>query len=175
MTSNWLSDFLQEAVRRRLCTQIQCTTCGAIKFRRGVRAALIKALGPMGTEREATLEIARALSRIPPEDSESTGLQPAVMCLLFDLWTGIPILDREIETALGNSWARNVLRSMQEHYAAREAARQSREELEDPVNVQRRREEKRRLKQEQHQRRLALKKERDRVWKDLHRTTSGPE
>jgi hypothetical protein len=36
MTSNWLEAYLLDAVSKKLCTKIHCTTCGALDFRRGV-------------------------------------------------------------------------------------------------------------------------------------------
>jgi hypothetical protein len=57
---------------------------------------------------------------------------------------------------------------MQAHSEQREHARRVHEAFQDPANVQKRREEKKRLKQEQHEKRLALKKERDRLWREKH-------
>jgi len=55
---------------------------------------------------------------------------------------------------------------MQEHYKAKQAARRAR--IEDETNAQKLNEEKKRLAQEKHQQRLALKKERDRAWRETH-------
>jgi len=67
---------------------------------------------------------------------------------------------------LAGSWAGGVLQAMKKHFAEREAKRSARAGADDPVNVERRREEKKRLKQEQHEQCLALKKERDRMWRE---------
>jgi hypothetical protein len=75
-------------------------------------------------------------------------------------------LDNEIEALLGGTWSGEVLQRMKEHHDAREAERRAREALEDPANVQKQRDEKRRMKQEQHEKRLTLKKERDRLWRE---------
>jgi hypothetical protein len=80
---------LVEAVRRKLCTQIYCTTCGALEFRNGVLDALSLAAGqprPQRLERECAVEIARALAGVVPAADDSMDLAPAVRCLLFDLW-----------------------------------------------------------------------------------------
>lgn len=172
MTSeNWLQLYLEESVRKNLCTQIYCTTCGAMKFRRGVLDALSRATGQQDLEklsREAALEIAKTLAEVRPIQADLHKLVDAIRCLLFDLWSGIPILDREIEGILAGSWADDILRRMQEHHEAKQAERRAREEFESPEAARKRREEKKRLKQEQHRQRLALKKERDLKWREEH-------
>jgi hypothetical protein len=87
-----------------------------------------------------------------------------VRCILFDLWTAIPLFDIDIEILLAETWAGDILRKMKEHHDAREAERLARDTSQNSTNVQKRREEKKRLKQEEHEKRLALKKERDRRW-----------
>lgn len=171
MTTNWLHAYLVESVRRDRCTKINCATCGAMEFRRGVLDALSEATepGPRKTlDREAVIEIARALADITPEGSDSPNLVPAVRCLLFDLWSGIPLVDNDVETQLAGSWAGKILRAMKEHHATVEQRRRASAEFQDPANVQKRREEKKRLKQEQHASRMVAKQERDRVWREAH-------
>lgn len=100
MTSNWLEAYLAEAVRKRLCTKIHCTTCGAQEFRRGVLDALSIATGRQPLQlldRESAIEIAKALAGVSRNHDP---MEDAVRCLLVDLWSGIPLLDRDI-TALG--------------------------------------------------------------------------
>jgi hypothetical protein len=169
MTTNWLQTYLVEAVRRNLCTQIYCTTCGAMEFRRGVLVALTEATGwgpRQEWDREGAIEIMRALTTVTPDGTDTQALIPAVQCLLFDLGSGIPRFDRGAEALLGDSWAGEIRREMKEHHAASVAERRAREEFQDPVRVQQRREEKKRVKQERHRERLALKKERDRIWRE---------
>jgi hypothetical protein len=57
---------------------------------------------------------------------------------------------------------------MEEHEQTVQAVRCAKAEFEDPVRVEQRREEKKRLKQEKHQKRLSLKAERDRLWRVAH-------
>jgi hypothetical protein len=168
MTTNWLQTYLVEAVRRSLCTKIYCTTCGAMEFRRGVLVALTEATGLAPRQKmnhEAAIEITRALGAVTPDGTEGQTLEPAVRYLLFDLWSDI-FRRGEIEALLSDSWAGGVLRAMEKHNAARVAEHRDREEFQDPVRVQQRREEKKRLKQERHRERLALKEERDRIWRE---------
>ncbi len=172
MTTNWLQAYLIEATRKNLCTQIYCTTCGAMEFRRGVLHALASATGQpprQHFDRESSIEIARALSRVTPDDNALVSLEKAVRCLLFDLWSGIPVLDKDLEVLLAGSWAGDVLRRMKEHHEVRQAARREAAELQ--ANAPKRREEQQRFKQEQHEKQLAIKKERDRLWRE--KKTSG--
>lgn len=167
MKANWLDLYLVDAVQRRLCTQIYCTTCGALEFRRGVLEALGRATGQRARqhfERESVIEIAKALALVTPATNQALALEPAVRCLLFDLWSGVSLLDNEIESLLDGTWAGGVLARMKEHHRARMAARRAHEEFQQ--GAQGRREEKIRLRQQQHQARLALKKERDRLWRE---------
>jgi hypothetical protein len=178
MTENWLQTYLVESVQKQLCTQIHCTTCGAREFRLGVLNALAKTVHqtPQGSfDRESVVQIARALAEVRPIPDELKTMEGAVRCLLFDLWSGLPFVYREVETILDGTWAGGVLVGMQEHHTATQEARRKLEEYEDPVNVQKRREEKKRLNQEKHQERLALKKERDRLWREEHGKTDSNE
>ena len=174
MTSNWLQAYLVEAVGRNLCTQVYCTTCGAMEFRRGVLSALAKASGGSprpSFDRDAVVKISAALAGVTPTKTDSEEFVSAVRCLLCDLWSGVPLLDRPIEVSLAGSWAGEVLSAMKAHHAARQAERRAREEFQDPATVKKRRAEKKRLKQEQHAKRLLLKKERDRIWRAEHGNT----
>jgi hypothetical protein len=174
MISNWLGAYLEEAVRKRLCTQIGCTTCGAMEFRMGVLSALASTGKPLRRhfDRESQIEIARVLAELKPNHDDLRdplwGQEDAVRCILCDLWSNSPLLDREIEALLAGTWAGGLLRRMKEHREARETASRARDEFQSPANVQKRREEKKRVKQEQHEKRLALKKERDRLWRERH-------
>ena len=170
MTSKWLEAYLAEAVRKKLCTKIHCTTCGALEFRRGVLDALSIATGRQPLQRldrESAIEIAKALAAV----SRNHAMEDAVRCLLVDLWSGIPFLDRDIATLLDGSWAGNILHMMIKHHEARESDRRARDEFQSPAAVQKRRKEKKLLNQEQHEKRLALKKERDRLWREKHGKT----
>ena len=136
-----------------------------MEFRRGVLDAVSRVSGQPAREhfeRWSAVKIAKALRWVAPNNDQSVDLERAVRCLLFDLWSGMPILDNEIESRLDGTWAGGVLAGMKEHHRERVAAQRAHEEFQQ--GAQRRREEKKRLKQEQHQARLALKRERDRLW-----------
>ena len=165
MTPAWLHAYLVSAVAENLCTQIHCTTCGATEFRQGLLAGLASSTREhvqRRFDRETVIEIALALAGVEPD--ANARIEPAVRCILFDLWSGILALDAEIEELLVDSWVGGVLHKMKEHHEARQAARRTLDEYQSPASVQNRREEKKRLKQEQHARRLEQKQERDRIW-----------
>lgn len=172
MKSDWLHAFLLEAVNKRLCTKIFCTTCGAMEFRTGVLAGLEAGCDDprsLSRNRDSVMELADALSGVDFQGEMPDGMIQALRCLIFDMWSGIPILDQEVEARLGDSLAGFVLSSMKKHHAEREAARAKH----SPEIIKARREEKKLIKQEQHIKRLARKEERDRLWKCEHRADSS--
>ena len=169
MNENWLHSYLLESVRRNLCVRIFCTTCGATEFRFGVLKALAQYAGHLPSQHldySSALEISKALSEVEPGERGGWRIEEATRCLLFDL--AHIIREAELVRILDKNWAGSVLHSMQQHYKERQAATRARQEYEDPVNIHKRREEKKRLKQERHQQRLALKKERDRIRREKH-------
>ncbi len=169
MRENWLHSYLLESVRRNMCVNIACTTCGANEFRRGVLNALVRYAGNLPSQHFdylSAMEVANVLSEVEPSERDAWKLEGAVRCLLFDL--AHIIGEQELALILDRSWGGAVLYSMQEHYKARQSEARARQEHEDRINVQKRHEEKKRQKQERHRQRLALKKERDRIWREKH-------
>lgn len=164
---SWLQRYLEESVRRKLCTKIHCTTCGAMEFRKGLweqlRSATGLELGPMFGGASA---MAHALARVQQGEAAAREFEKAVRLILFEIWPflGVGEGDSELAVILRGSWAGSVLARMLEHAAAREAARRSHAEFE--AGAEKRREEKKRLKQEQHAARLTAKAERDRLWRE---------
>ena len=174
MAENWLQSYLIDAVQRNLCTRIYCTTCGAMEFRQGVFHALAKATNQQPSplhDPESTVGITRALADVRPGSTDASRLEGAARCLVFDICHTIG--EAEAARILGESWGGNVLRRMQEHYRAEQAARRVRYEYEGPEGARKRREEKKRIAQEKHQQRLALKKERDRAWRESQHKADG--
>src|SRR5664280_909109 len=81
MTQYWLDQYLNEAVGKKLCTKIHCTTCGAMEFRKGVLSALANATGKPVREhfdREGNIQIAAALSKVGIDGDASVGMKAAV-------------------------------------------------------------------------------------------------
>lgn len=106
--------------------------------------------------------MARALADTQPSDAEAIRIEEAGRCVVFDICSAIG--EVEAEQLLGKGWGGDVLRRMQEHHRRVTAARRAKAEYEDPAKVQERREERKRVAQQRHEQRLALKKERDRTW-----------
>lgn len=164
----WLQEYVEDAVRRQICTRIYCTTCGAREFRNGFWSALAAETGREGAAASDLSDIeaaARALRLVTPPDEMRWEFDQAVRLLLHELWSSCYPLGRIYLLApLEGSWAGRLLEGMIEHHEAREAARRAHAEFNSPEQIARRREEKKRLKQERHQQRLAEKKERDRLY-----------
>jgi hypothetical protein len=117
--------------------------------------------------------MAQALTSVQTETPTSREFEQAVQLILFEIWTFFGEKDGESELALvlKGSWAGSVLARMRAHSAAVEAARRSRAEFE--AGAQKRKEERRRLKQDQHTARLAAKVERDRLWREKQKEPKG--
>jgi len=97
-------------------------------------------------------------------------MEGAIRLILFDMWNtlGQPNAEATIQPLLSESWGGEILARMQAHYKERQAARRACAESQDPKIVEQRREDKRRLRQQQHTERMELKKERDRIWRETH-------
>jgi hypothetical protein len=165
----WLQRYISESIQQRLCTTIGCTTCGAGQFRNGYLKAYADGIGkpePLFVHRECALGIAEALTYVEPLTTDSLiKFEEAARCLLFDLWYSIgKDADEQLTLVLEGTWAGTVLESMKTHYQNKLERQRAIAESQNPVLVERRKEEKRRLKQERHRERLSQKKERDRVW-----------
>ena len=162
---NWLQRYLEDAVERKLCTQIHCTTCGAKEFREGYREQLRRATGhEHGPMFGGASLLAHALAGVTQGKAAEPELDHAVRLILFEIWPFLGEGEGESQLAviLRGSWAESVLARMQAHANARKAARAEREEFE--AGAAKRKEEKNRLKRERLAARLAGKAERDRLW-----------
>jgi hypothetical protein len=174
---DWLTPFLERAVAKKLCTQIYCTTCGALEFRRGCLrewATAVRQPAPDRFGRDAAIGVGLALARVPRAPHHGPAFEQAVRCILFDLWRtlGDHGLAEGVEPALAGTWAGDVLAGMKAHYQRRlDARRAAAAQLE---LIEERRAEKRRLKEQQQADRLVRKVERDRVWREK-RERFGPE
>lgn len=166
---SWLQHFLEDAVRRKLCTRIHCTTCGAMEFRKGLLHELQKASGlspSTALPTETGLTIARALAQVRRPDTNEAEVNAAVRLVLFEIWSTLKPwgADTDLDEILQRTWAGSILAGMRAHAAGRDAARRAHAESE--AGAEKRREEKKRLKQEQHAKRLTAKVERDRLWRE---------
>jgi hypothetical protein len=176
MNALWLKEYLEDAVRRPLCTRIACTTCGAQEFRRGLNTAINRQLTSSGGAPgipDRTGVLMAALAALPGPSSDRLAQEEAMRCVLFDLWRASPTEMPAIEERLAGSWSGGVLQAMQQHHAQLEAARRDREAGQAPAAVALRREARRQSRQEQHEQRLAAKRERDRAWRESRAASLG--
>lgn len=172
--SNGLQGFIEEAIVRKLCVQIHCTTCGAHEFREAlwkrVSGTSTGNFGPMLGNARALAQLMACLQR---KSGYTYEYERAVRLMLFEIW---PFLGKEdgeseLERILRRTWAGQVLADMKAHWVARREAQRVHEEHE--ANAPKRREEKKRLKAEQHAARLAAKVQRNRLWREKQKGGKG--
>jgi hypothetical protein len=172
VNNEWLQQYLAESVREGRCTRIYCTTCGAREFRKGLIAALEKETGqPRASSVGAdnAFAIVHALTNVRPFNTEDASrMEQAVRLILFEIWRTATSkrAEREWEPLLNGTWAGDVLARMKAHHERLQIARRARAEYESPLRVEERRAQKRKKRQEAHALRLALKVERDRLWRE---------
>jgi hypothetical protein len=168
---SWLQAYLADAVARKVCVTIHCTTCGAQEFRRGLLQQLAVHGGEPGS-RGLSPNLAHmlvlALATVEPVKQYEKEWEEAMRCVLFDIWSysNLVTFRAELVPLLAGTWAGEVLDRMGQHYLRQQTAARQRAECENPEAVARRREEKRQLKEQRHAERLEAKKERDRVWRE---------
>jgi len=176
MSDHWLQAYLDESVHKKVCTKISCTTCGARQFRLGLLNALSHTTGHPSCGRfdqSTCLQIANALSEVNPDGDVTGGLEDAVRFILCVLWDGIPNPGKVLETVLKGTWAGNVLDRMIEYHESVEALQRNKAAYESPQAVADRKEKKKRLKQEQHAKRLEAKIIHDKVWRERNMTDNS--
>lgn len=165
--TKWLQEFIERAVRERMCVQIHCTTCGARAFRdelwTTVGGGSKGALGPMFGNAGALAEL---MSGLMEKDGYTYEHEKVLRLMLFEIWPflGAEEGESKLESTLRGTWAGRVLDAMKAHEAARRALRRAHDERE--ANAPKRREEKKRQKAERHAARLTAKVERDRLWRE---------
>jgi hypothetical protein len=151
-SANWLAEIMASARDRNACLQPDCTTCGALPFRKTLWASAEAAsLG------RAAHAIADQLTKLgPPIDVK--GIQ-------FVLWELNRTIGRkemsDLAVGFAKSHSGDVYRRMLEHEEGILAKRKEHELRNDPIEVERRRAEKKAEKARQHSARLAAKAERD--------------
>jgi hypothetical protein len=138
-------------------------------FRQGLVDEMHKASGlapSIRLTRDDALAIAHALANVRQTATQPQQMDEAVRLILFEIWhvLGASRADGELGPILRESWAGSVLARMQAHAAAREAGHRAHAQFE--AGAERRKEEKKRLKQERHATRLAAKADRDRLWRE---------
>jgi len=98
----------------------------------------------------------------------------AVRFILYEIWRqlGATMSELPIEPLVRGTWVGGVLRRMQEHFWTVMDLRAIHDDKNDPEKVRVRRLEAKRIRRENHARRLVQKQEQDRIWWQTHQRTS---
>jgi hypothetical protein len=142
----WLQGFLDETAAERLCVARHCPTCGSGVFSERLLRAVRLASGIDWTARgwtSGTLRyLAEALARLPAISRRDELAVRSIIMRLYDFF-GDAAFEDDFAPYFDAGPAGDVLRSMREHFAAREAAKHHHRERSDPKAAEARREEKR--------------------------------
>ncbi len=144
-----------------------------MEFCQGLLSELARVTCRQGLEKldhRAAVDIARSLALVNPIGVAPYRFEEAVRLVLFEIWyaVGEAARERDLGSVLAGTWTGSVLERMKAHHQERMEERRAFAESQDPERVRQKRDEKRRLRQEKHSERLALKKERDRIWRAKH-------
>ena len=143
---NWLQEFFDEAAAEGLCVARNCTTCGGRVFRMKLLQAAQSVSGIDRTARgwtNGTLRyLAGALARMTAISRRD---EPAVQMIIMRLYNfnGDAAFEDDFAPGFNASPASETLRSMREHFAAVQTARQDYLERNDRKAIDARRAEKR--------------------------------
>jgi hypothetical protein len=86
--TRWLERYIENAVRRDLCTKIGCTTCGASEFRKGItRRFATHAPGRdlLVLDEDSAMAVATALAGLHPNSEDERTIN-AVRMILDEVW-----------------------------------------------------------------------------------------
>jgi hypothetical protein len=165
MSNHWLQALIEDAIERRLCVRIGCTTCGAGEFRQKLSRALAENTGLPALRRLTPLtsaSLASALAAVQPRPPEYT-YDDVTRLILYTIWCDCGEQAAEqIWPLLGESYAAGVLQTMRRHYRALQQGI-----ADNPILLAKQRAEKQRLKNEQIALRAIRKAERDAAWQGL--------
>ncbi|MEY4242393.1 MAG: hypothetical protein RJA14_2089 [Pseudomonadota bacterium] len=142
----WLQGFLDEAAAEGLCVARHCPTCGSGAFSERLLRAVRSASGIDRTARgwtSGTLRhLAEALARLPAISRRDEPALRTIIMRLYD-FNGDAAFEDDFAPGFHAGPAGEILRSMREHFAARQTAKQDHRERNDPKAVEARRAEKR--------------------------------
>ena len=142
----WLQEFLNEAAEEGLCVARNCTTCGSRVFSLKLLQVVQSVSGIDRTARGWTIGtlryLAGALARLPAISRRD---EPAVQMIIMRLYNfnGDAAFEDDFAPGFNASPAGETLRSMREHFAAVQTARQHYLERNDRKAIDARRAEKR--------------------------------
>ena len=169
----WLVFFLTRAMDRDLCVRINCTTCGSHAFEQELSAETHRCYQPTDgflDPGQPALFLAEMLAKLDVHRKGSDYLRGSVMKIIYDLEK--VFVRREdgvtLDDVLGNSWAGGILADMRAHHERVQQARRDFKRSQNPKFVEAERARKRARKAWRHAERLERKKQRDRIWRELH-------
>ena len=143
---NWLQQVLDDAAATRICVARNCATCGSREFDLKLLRAVRSACGIDRTARgwtSGTLRyLAGALARLPAISRQD---EPAVRTIILRLYdfNGDAAFEDDFAPGFHVGPAGEILRSMREHFAARQTAKREYLDYNDRKAVEARRAEKR--------------------------------
>ncbi len=118
----WLQALLLQAIEKKWCTQINCTTCASGELRQALGLLDMPAKGSarfIKMTPEAAQSIILDLKAYNPQNEHSYELELAVRWILYEVWRNYE--DRYF-TELDGTWAGEVLSGMRTHYQQRQEA-----------------------------------------------------
>lgn len=148
-----LVDIMVRASSERWCVNWGCTTCGSQQIRATFKSLLAE---------HTAQEIASALATVDRDFHFASA--EWLLRALSDPWSLGSLSSRKLLEILGSSLAGLHYKRMLDAKAAADARRKDHDLRNDPDEIIRRREEKKRQKAEDHQKRLDAKKARDAVF-----------
>jgi hypothetical protein len=178
MNGIWLEQyFLKASTDPKSCTRWGCTTCGNANFIRDICIGLgLRSPRYWQWDEDTATALTQVLAQVRPwadwgpahAGAQSHSFKFFAFNSMRNLLSRVcPTLGQDAVAAiLRESWAGNVLKSMQRH-SAEEAKRDKERALELQL-ARERRAEKKKAAQEKHLIRLEQKKERDRLWRESH-------
>ncbi len=174
----WLEQyFLKASTDPKSCTRWGCTTCGNGNFIRDICIGLgLRSPRYWQWDKDTATALTQVLAQVRPwadwGPAHAGTRNDTFDFFAYDSMRNLlsrvcPTLGQNaVATILRESWAGNVLKSMQRH-SAEEAKRDKERSLELQL-ARERRAEKKKVVQEKHLSRLEQKKERDRLWWTNH-------
>ena len=163
--SSWLQNLIIDAVERNLCTQIHCTTCGAMEFRNAFsKLSQQNANGELSVT-SRTSSIIQALRQIPC-NADPHWIQP-MRLVVYELNKQTKN-QNQLCTELEGCWAGDILKAMILHYNERLEATAAHEQFCSPEAANERKAKKREERKIKHEERLRIKEQRDIKWRLEH-------
>ncbi len=163
--SNWLENLIIDAVERNLCTQIHCTTCGAMEFRNAFSKLSRQNANGESTVTSLSNSIIQALQQIP-YNADHRWIQP-MRFVIYEL-NKLTKNQNQLCAELEGCWAGDILKSMISHYQKRLEATAAHEQFCSPEAAKERKAKKLEQRKIKHEERLRMKQQRDIKWRLEH-------